>query len=65
MREIPLTDVERSLSTLWQESSRSDAHASAFTLVAFCATPDELPRARAALPAVVSAHPCRTVTVTC
>lgn len=65
MREIPLTDVERSLSTLWQETSRSDAHASAFTLVAFCATPDELPRARAALPAVVSSHPCRTVTIAC
>lgn len=65
MREISLTDVERSLSTLWKDTSRSDAHASAFTLVAFCATPDELPRARAALPAVVSSHPCRTVTVAC
>ncbi len=65
MKEIPLTDVERSIAALWQSTSRSDAHASAFTLVAFCATPDELPRARAALPAVVSAHPCRTVTVAC
>ncbi len=65
MKDIPLADVERSLSALWEETSRADTHAAAFTLVAFCATPDELPRARAALPLVASTHPCRTVTVTC
>jgi glucose-6-phosphate dehydrogenase assembly protein OpcA len=65
VKEIPLTDIDRSLSSLWQASSRSEAHASAFTLVAFCGTPDELPRARAALPTVVATHPCRTITVAC
>jgi len=62
---IPLADVDRALGELWAASSRADAHACLFTLVALCATPDELPRARAALPVVALSHACRTVSVAC
>ncbi len=65
MIPIPLADVERSLAAQWAASTRPDVHACLFTLVAVCASPDELARARGALPSVAIAHPCRTVTITC
>jgi glucose-6-phosphate dehydrogenase assembly protein OpcA len=65
VNSVPLADADRALGELWAASSRPDAHACLFTLVALCATPDELPRARAALPSLALAHPCRTLSVAC
>lgn len=62
---VPLHKVEAELAKLWAERSQSDSHPRVLDLVAFCATPDELPRVRAALAPLAIKHPCRTVTVVC
>lgn len=62
---IPLGEVDRTLARLWADTAKGDAHASTSTLVVCCATPDELPRARAAIAPLVTTRPCRTITVAC
>lgn len=62
---VTLDKVEAEIARLWTEKSKSDAHPRALDLVAFCATPDELPRVRAALAPLAMKHPCRTLTVVC
>ncbi len=62
---VPLDAVDRELGRLWAATSKGDTHASALNLVVFCATPDELPRARASVDTVAAIHPCRTVTIAC
>ena len=62
---IALDQVEPELAKLWAEHRARDAHPRTLDLVAFCATPDELPRVRAALAPLASKRPCRTLTVVC
>lgn len=62
---LPLHKVEAELARLWAEKSQKDSHPRVLDLVAFCATPDELPRVRAALAPLALKHPCRTLTVVC
>jgi len=62
---IALDQVEPELARLWAEHRARDAHPRTLDLVAFCATPDELPRVRAALAPLASKRPCRTLTVVC
>jgi glucose-6-phosphate dehydrogenase assembly protein OpcA len=62
---IRLDKIEPELTRLWQERGGRDARPSTLDLVAFCATPDELPRVRAALAPLALQRPCRTLTVVC
>ncbi len=62
---IPLDQVESELARLWADQCARDTHLRTLDLVAFCATPDELPRVRAALAPLASKRPCRTLTVVC
>ena len=62
---ISLDKVESELARLWAEQYARDAHPRTLDLVAFCATPDELPRVRAALAPLAAKRPCRTLTVVC
>ena len=56
---VPLDAVDRELARLWAATARTIAHTS-LNLVAFCATPDELPRARGPSNSLGATHPCRT-----
>ncbi len=62
---ISLDKVERELARLWSERGGRDARPRTLDLVAFCATPDELPRVRAAIVPLAAKRPCRTITVVC
>lgn len=62
---IALDQVESELAKLWAEQGAGDTRHRTLDLVAFCATPDELPRVRAALAPLASKRPCRTLTVVC
>ncbi|MBI5513974.1 MAG: glucose-6-phosphate dehydrogenase assembly protein OpcA [Deltaproteobacteria bacterium] len=62
---VPLDGVEKELSKLWDSTTRKDGHAVSFNLVAFCASPDDLPRARGALARVALEFPSRTLSVAC
>ena len=62
---VPLDQVESELARLWAERGTRDARPRTLDLVALCATPDELPRVRAALAPLAAKRPCRTLTVVC
>lgn len=62
---VTLDKVEAELARLWSEQGTRDMHPRTLDLVAFCATPDELPRVRAALAPLAAKRPCRTLTVVC
>lgn len=65
MSAVALGRVEAELARLWAAGRTKDAQPRTLDLVAFCATPDELPRVRAALAPLASRRPCRTLTVVC
>jgi glucose-6-phosphate dehydrogenase assembly protein OpcA len=62
---VALDKVEAELARLWTERGTGDTHLRTLDLVAFCATPDELPRVRAALAPMAAKRACRTLTVVC
>ena len=65
MTTLTLDKVEPELARLWAEQGTRDARPRTLDLVAFCATPDDLPRVRAALAPLAAKRPCRTLTVVC
>ncbi len=62
---VPLDAVDQELGRLWSATPFGGAHGITANVVAFCATPDELPRARATVDHLAQSHPCRTLTIAC